>query len=270
MEKAEVSVITVMRDEWALVELLGENLASWCTDWHIVLTDDANEATSPSEEFTTRFPFARFHEHPLKLGASFDSARAIPLSVLANDWVLILDTDERIWPEVVERVIAESVRDPHVSGFWMARQNHVLGVPMHAPAFWPDWQMRFVRKDAVHFPDGIHKKYEIRGKTKYLEESEKFAIFHYSFRSTHQFLDKIQTYTTIEAETGNTLPASPIQALWPALRYFLVSMLKMRAAEDGDAGVHMIVCWTFYRYIAHVKAWEMAKAPPHFPEPEVR
>lgn len=262
----DVSVITVMRDEWDLVERLGKSL-SWCEDWHLVVTDDQPDQPDASAAFKELWgDRLSIHRHPLRLGDSFDAARGEALTHCRKPWVLILDTDERV-PDSTLTVITEAVENASssVGGFWFARQNYVLGHPLRSRAYWPDSQLRLVRTEAVKFPDGIHRKYDVEGRAEFLPETPEAAIHHFNFRSNDQFLDKIRTYSTIEMRTGHSEPLAPSAAIVPALKFLTSALFKMGGLRDGDAGIHLTICWAFYRYMSHVKGWERDNTPWDFP-----
>ena len=192
----DVSVITVMRDEWDLAYRLGNSIL-WCEDWHIVVTDDGVTETElralADRLLSTWGSRLSIHHYPIPLGDSFDAARASALPSVKNDWILVLDTDERV-PESTLETIKDAISDASddVGGFWFPRLNYVLTRPLFSPAYWPDWQLRLVRRTAVTFPDGIHNKYRVRGRSVHFEKSPEAAIHHFNFRSNDQFLKKIQ------------------------------------------------------------------------------
>src|SRR6476660_8456128 len=56
---------------------------------------------------------------------------AIPQA--ANEWVLILDADERITPELAKE-IRDTLVEPRHDGYWVYRLNHFMGHPIrHGP-----------------------------------------------------------------------------------------------------------------------------------------
>ncbi len=50
---------------------------------------------------------------------------AIPQA--ANEWVLIVDADERVTPELADEIVLELSRGPMEDGYWIYRDNHFLG-----------------------------------------------------------------------------------------------------------------------------------------------
>lgn len=247
----DLAVITVMRGERDLVEALSEDV-SWASEWHLV--DTADQATP----LNLTHHNAHVHHHPLPLGSNFDQARAQAVKSCTARWALVLDTDERVSPGLVARIREQlaglDANDVH--GVWLPRLNHVLGQPMRSPNQWPDWQLRLVRTSSVVFPHEIHQKYEVGGAVERWPADEALAIQHYPFRSTAQFLDKMNIYTTIEASQRPSTPMSPMRAFASSGKYFLVRFLKQRAFKDGQEGLHFCVVSAFVRYLASAKIWE--------------
>jgi hypothetical protein len=247
-----IATLTVMRGEY---DLLAELLPTieWAAEHHIV-------ETSPEvgDELSSRSG-VQVHHHPLPLGASFEDARAAALPAIGCDWMLIIDTDEKV-PDELARLLAAKAQewdDAGICGVWLPRLNHVRDTPLHHSSAWPDYQLRFLKTSATEFSPILHSAISVKGETTKLPAQENYALQHFAFRSTDQFLAKLNLYSSIEAEQKGPATGGYGRALTAASRIFLVRFVKMRGFRDGWAGFHFCLLLAFYEYLIRVKQREV-------------
>jgi hypothetical protein len=247
-----IAVLTVMRGE---IDLLPAMLASvaWAGERHVV-------ETGPDPQRTRAIAAsAVVHHHPLPPGASFEDARAAALDHIAARWILVLDTDERVPPTLADTLQNRAAEWTHddIDGVWIARRNYVLDSALNHSSGWPDYQLRFLRRAAVAFSPILHHAIRVDGTTVRLDAEPALAIEHRAFRSTDQYIDKINLYTGIEAAQAETFArATPGRAVFAAGRDFLARYVHMQGFRDGRAGLHYAICMSIYRYLALAKQWE--------------
>ncbi len=247
----EIATITVMRDEFARIPPLLEDL-SWAAERHIVVTGP--ELPSQLLDRVT------LHHAPRRLGASFDEARAEALSSVRARWVLVVDTDERVPSSLVDRLTAR-IQDPGadaLDGIWIPRRNHILGRPLRYSSVWPDYQLRFLRTDSAAFSSRIHNPVASDHKrVEWLPAADELAIQHFSFESTREFVAKLNLYTDIEAaQTEGTGRTGVARAAILGTRDFLTRYVRMQGFRDGSEGLHLSILMGFSRYLLESKRWE--------------
>ena len=131
-----LSVAIVAMDEEANI---GRTLASvrWADE--IVLVD------SGSKDRTREIAHehgARVVEEPWR---GYVAQKQYAVEFCTKDWVLLLDADEEVSPELAEE-IREALADPgDMNGFWLPRQNLFLGRWMRHGGFYPDPKLRLFR-----------------------------------------------------------------------------------------------------------------------------
>lgn len=247
-----IATLTVMRGEYELLEELLPTIG-WAAEHHIVET-----APEVGPELRDR-PGVHVHHHPLPLGAPFDDARAAALPAIGSDWLLILDTDEQA-PDALARLLAEQTAewdDAGICGVWLPRLNHVRNTPLHHSSAWPDYQLRYLKKSATTFSPTLHDGINVNGPTTKLPADEDCALRHYAFRSTEQFVAKLNLYSSIEAAQRGPATGGSGRALRSAIRNFLARYVKMRGYRDGWAGLHFSLLMAFYDYLIHAKQREL-------------
>ena len=247
----DIATLTVMRGEMDLLANLIPKLG-FAAERHVVDTSDEHL------DFDA-FPDAIFHRYPLHLGQSFDAARSVALPHIRSEWVLIVDTDESIPSELVDllRSKMSEFNSSGVQGVWIPRQNHVLRTAIRYSSAWPDFQLRFIRRDALSFSNRLHGAIVPVDRHIYLGADPAIAIQHQNFPSTKAFVDKINLYTSIEVDQIETDEIASVgSALLRAGREFLTRYVKMRGYRDGAHGLHFAVMMAFYRYLIAAKLWE--------------
>jgi glycosyltransferase involved in cell wall biosynthesis len=129
-----------------------------------------------------------------------------------HEWVLIVDADERITPEL-EREIRLAIRRPDVDGFYLNRRFWFLGGWINHCGYFPSWNLRLFRhglgryeqieiNDSAQSGDNeVHEHVLLDGRSKYLSG----PMEHYAFPDIATFIEKHNRYSTWEAEAREQL-----------------------------------------------------------------
>lgn len=91
----------------------------------------------------------------------FPAQRNRALTLSHGAWVLFLDADERVTPELAAelRAVLHSAPDT-ISGYWIPRRNLFFGRTLRGGGWYPDHQLRLLRRDAAHY-DERHQVHEV-------------------------------------------------------------------------------------------------------------
>ena len=81
-----------------------------------------------------------------KLKGNFSDFRNIGAKKAKNDWLLYVDTDEIVTPEL-QKIISKVIFSNEFSGYAIPRRNIVLGREMKHCGLWPDYVLRLIKKD---------------------------------------------------------------------------------------------------------------------------
>lgn len=255
IETPRIASVTVCRDERDRLERLLPQLA-WVQSRHLVATG----ARSTELEHLAQTNSTALHYHPLKLGAPFDDARRIAVDACDEDWVLIVDTDEALPDELVEYLVENLPRwhEAGVEGVRLPRLNHFRDSALVSPAFWPDFQLRLLRRSHVQFSSRLHQGIIPVEKVVQVPPQRSLAIIHDNCPSSSEFIAKMNLYSDIEAGQA---PAGqpPSRALLRTLRYLAALLIKRRGYKDGETGLHFALMMAMWHYLSDVKGWEMDK-----------
>lgn len=190
-----------------------------------------------------------------------EPARNFAISKASNDWILILDSDEEIPRSLAER-LKEMVAKPIVSDFVeIPRKNIIFGKWMKASGWWPDYQVRFFKKGKVIWSDKIHSQPQADGEQLILSAEEKYAIVHHNYQTVGQFIERMNRYTSVEAEQ---LIKQGYQFKWrdlveKPLGEFLSRFFGNKGFEDGLHGLTLSFLQGLSFLVVYLKIWENTK-----------
>lgn len=185
--------------------------------------------------------------------------RAVAVSKTTNDWVLYIDADEIITPELRDEIRALLAAEPPCRCYYILRKNYLLGRWIRGSGWHPNYCMRLFRKDAVSYSDRIHVDIAPRGTCGYL----KHGILHYSYDTLADYLEKLNRYTTILARQAYECGKRVSPRTWCAdfcivpFAHFFRKLVLCRGYADGWYG-YLIAVFTFFTiFLQNAKITEL-------------
>jgi len=214
-------------------------------------------------------------------------AWALANAPFRNEWVLILDADERVTDELRSE-IEEAIREGRQDGYYLDREFVFMGRSLRC--FRPNWNLRLFRHRLARMEDlqmqdlpgtgdnEIHEHIEVAGATGFLRA----PLLHDDDRGLTAWLDRHNKYATWEAHIYRKFRREPLGAhawsfwrldafrrkrvlrrVWarlpgrPALR-FVTWYVARRGFLDGRQGFIFCVLMAYYEFIIGVKMRELA------------
>jgi glycosyltransferase involved in cell wall biosynthesis len=206
-----------------------------------------------------------------------------------NQWVLIVDCDERITPELWDE-IATVIQDPNYNGYYLNRRVFFLGQWIRYGGKYPDWNLRLFKHKSGRYENlntedipntgdnEVHEHVILDGKVGYLKND----MLHIDFRDIYHWLERHNRYSNWEARvyynilTGNdesgTIGANLfgdavqrkrfLKKIWvklpfkPLLRFILFYFIRL-GFLDGKAGYIYGRLLSQYEYQIGVKLYEL-------------
>jgi glycosyltransferase involved in cell wall biosynthesis len=169
-------------------------------------------------------------------------------------WVLILDADERLTPELRSE-ISIVLENKTYNGFYIPRKNFFLGKWIRHGGWWPDYTLRLFRKDMAFMQDReVHEKVVVRGSTGYLKN----PMEHYTSRSLSDFIKKLENYSTLSAREmvqKDFMPGIFSLIFRPLFTFFKMFFLR-RGFLDGKYGLILSLLYSYYSFSKYTKLWE--------------
>ena len=193
----------------------------------------------------------------------FGAQKRYAVEQAKHDWVLCLDADERVSPELA-RSIDGVFRNgaPGAGAYALARRNRFLGRWLAHGEGYPDWNVRlFDRRRARWTEDPVHEHVEADVPVARLSGD----LLHASAESIEDYIAKQNLYTTLQARSmharGEHASAARL-ALSPLARFIRFYVVK-QGFLDGAAGFAHVAIGAFASFLKYVKlrALERSQAP---------
>ncbi len=136
---------------------------------------------------------ARFLQHPF---ANYAAQRNAALEAVTADWVFFVDADERTPPALAAEVRA-AIQTPGPVGWWTPRHNYLFGrLTLHA-GWYPDYQLRLLRRGYARFdPERhVHELARLDGGEGFLQN----PLIHLNYETVAEFIEKQYAYARYDA-----------------------------------------------------------------------
>jgi glycosyltransferase involved in cell wall biosynthesis len=238
-----LSVIIITRNEAADIGACLDSVA-WADEIIVVDSGSTDDTVAICQAFGARVDVAA--DWP-----GFGAQKNRALSHASRDWVLSLDADERVTPELrreIENIIAQA----HAAAAYdIPRLSSYCGRFMRHSGWYPDYVTRLFRRGAARFSDDVvHERLLVDGDTGRL----KHELLHYAFADAEEVLRKVDQYSTAGAQRMHargrraTLAGAVVRGLWSFLRTYVLKLGFL----DGREGFLLAVSnaeGTYYRYV---------------------
>jgi glycosyltransferase involved in cell wall biosynthesis len=162
------------------------------------------------------------------------------VSQATNDWILSLDADEVLTPQLAQEIRDLLEKDPEKNGYYMPFRMNYLGKTMKYGRAGREAKIKlYDRKFGEFTYTRVHERVEVRGTTGMLRN---YAI-HYSYADLSHHLRKINTYTSQAAE-GYVQEGKRFPKCWVALK-FPVSFFIFYILKGGMLNGYPGFMWAF-------------------------
>lgn len=187
-----------------------------------------------------------------------EPARVFGLTCLKGEWVFILDADERVSEELAEEIKSIISQPTSLDGYWVPIRNYHFGRWLKHGKLYPDLHLRFFKRAKGGYPEvGLHRGIVVDGQVGTLKKD----IIHYSYRDISHYFQKLNTYTSVEADRIVEQGRKPTgyDILIKPLHRFIKAYIFQAGFKDGLEG------WLFHQFsalyvmVSEIKAWEFYK-----------
>jgi glycosyltransferase involved in cell wall biosynthesis len=246
--KVPVSVVIVTKNEERNIQAALESVSDF--EDIVVLDSFSDDATiSICRRFTERVYQQDWQGYARQKQNAVDLAK--------KDWVLLLDADERVTPEL-KKELTVRLSDGSVYGYFIPRKNYFLGKWIRHGGWWPDYTLRLFRKDVSYVePREVHEKVVVKGPTGRTEN----PLEHYTYATISDYLKKMERYASLSADELSGRKSLPFLSmlLSPGFVFFKMYLLR-QGFRDGARGFMLAALYGFYTFVKYAKIWEKKSA----------
>ena len=253
-EKTKVSALLIVKNERRnIVEAL-ESLQGWVDE--IVVVDD--ESTDNTRELASAFTDKVFVRRMRLEGEqrNFAAAQA------RNDWVVAIDADERVTPELQQEIDRTlSIHDGVTIAYWVPRKNFLGDYWLRHGGWYPAPHIKLYHRKYLKWreipQDVVHPGVDIS--PGYRGAQLQAHLIHYNFKNIEDFIAKTNRQSTLEAIKWH-LEGKRVSLLWGFWRSFdrfWRRYVSKTGYKDGYYGFVAAFLSGFYQLAAYSKYREL-------------
>ena len=241
-----LSVIVITKDEEATIPRCLKSVA-WADEIVVVDSGSTDATQSISRQLGAKV-------HPTADWPGFGPQKNRALDLATSEWVLSLDADEWLTPELQAEVRNTVVSPGSQSAFRVPRASYFCGRLMRHSGWWPDPVLRLFRRGRARFSDDlVHERLIVDGTVGDLSS----LLMHESFVGFEEVLDKVNRYSSAGAQMmvadgrAGSLTSAVAHGVWTFVRTYVLKAGFM----DGREGFMLAVSNAEGVYYRYLKAW---------------
>jgi glycosyltransferase involved in cell wall biosynthesis len=243
--KLTVTVIT--RDEAANIAAALQSVA-WADEIIVVDSQSTDDTVAIARGLATRVVSRDW--------PGYSAQKNYAAEIASNDWILSLDADERVTPDLAEEIKRVLSGAPTQSGYRIPRVTWYLGRWIRSTDWYPDYQLRLYDRRAARWNGRrVHESVEPDSPP----GQPRHELQHYAYRDIADHLATIDRYTTLAAEQwlSEGRRTTTLQMLFHPRFAFIRNYLLRGGIRDGAVGLLVSRLNAYYVFLKFAKLWEL-------------
>ena len=174
----------------------------------------------------------------------------------SHDWVLSLDADEALSPQLAEEILQWKEQENNCEGYYLPRKTFFMGCWIEHTTWYPDRQLRLFRKSRGCWEGGrVHESFQVTGPT----ANFKGHIYHHTYASFSEYLEQLEQFSSLAArdrfEEGQRAQWVHLIFYPPAI--FFKNYLLRLGFLDGKPGLAVSILAAVSSLFKYLKLWEI-------------
>lgn len=229
------------------------NSASFTDEIILVLANSSDDTEKIAKSLKLPIKIVKTYD---EYNRNFSKWRNLGYKASSGEWIMYLDADERISPDLKNEIIS-TINSTHLLNYYaIPRANHFLGKRVRYGGSYPDYVKRLYNKKYFSGYRGyLHEEPIIKGEIGYLKND----LLHYTHRNLNSMLQKTLVWTDMEAEALFKSGHPPVY-WWRFPRMMLTKvwqrLIKEQMWRDGIVGWISVIFESFDTFIIYAKLWE--------------
>jgi len=250
MSTKKLTAIVIVKNEQDKITDCLESL-TWCNEVVVVDTGSVDNTVKIAKSYGARVIQSK--------KKSFDEWRNDGLKCALGEWVLYIDADERVTPDLQKEIdlLVNNKKSVINNAFAIPRKNIIFGKEFKFGGEYPDFQKRlFQKKSLVKWTGKVHEQPEFKGELRHLTN----ALIHLKHNNLSDMVKKTNDWSEIEAKLmfdANHPPMNIPRFISAIAREFWDRMIRKQGFRDGPEGVVYSLYQVFSRLVSYAKLWEM-------------
>lgn len=235
-------------------ELYLDKVLSHLTRFSEVLLYDSG-SEDQTFEIAKKYPNVVIHRGTFD---GFGKTHNLASSLCKNDWILSIDSDEIVTPELLEEIFNLKLETSTV--YSISRHNYYREKFIKGCGWYPDRVFRLYNKKTTSFTDALVHEAVITDNLKRCDLKE--PILHFPYKSTQDFIHKMQLYSTLFAkEKAGKKKATFLSALSHGFFAFFKSYFLKHGFLLGSQGFEISFYNGITAYYKYLKLRDLNNIP---------
>jgi glycosyltransferase involved in cell wall biosynthesis len=177
------------------------------------------------------------------------------------DWILSLDADEEVSPELAASINAllQAGQAPQFAGYTMNRRNMYFGKWIRRSGYYPDPKLRLIRRGAAEFElRDVHEDMKMQGELGHLRGD----LIHHAYPTLESFIEHANRYSSLGADMvvrERKVGFSVVNIVLRPLVRFIWAYFFRGGFLDGREGLLVLMNHAAYVSWKYAKAWEKSR-----------
>lgn len=253
--RARLSAVLIVKDE---AENMADCLAAlhWADEIVVVDGGSRDDTVAKARRFTDQV-------HVLPDWPGYGAQRQRAQALASGDWILMVDADERVTPELkaaIQQVLAD---DDRSQAYELPRLTWCFGRYIRHAGWYPDYVLRLYPAQGGGYDDAlVHEQVVLAAGVERVRL--KGDLIHYSYRDLHHYLVKSAGYARSWADQRQAQGrnASLASGLLHATGCFLRMYLFKAGFLDGRAGLLLALLSAHSTFVKYADLWVRAQGRP--------
>ena len=177
----------------------------------------------------------------------------------SHDWILSIDADERVTPELAAEIQALFCGTPPFQIYSVPRRNYVGKRWLRHGGWYPSPQVKLYKRTVFRWEEAtVH----CRALSDQPWGSLRGDLIHYSYRDLGDFIGKLNRQTTLEAQKwiqdGRKMTRG--KGMWRTFDRFCRAYIGKKGYKDGWIGFVAAALGGLYQFVSYAKYWETKNA----------
>lgn len=243
----KISVVVIAKNEEDMIKTCLESV-KWVDEIIVVDNGSIDKTSEIAKSYSNKVFKLRSND--------FSETRNFGMGKTTGDWVLYIDSDERVL-EPLREEIKVLIENEKYSAYAISRKNIFFGKPVNYGPYKEDWIIRLLRKkDFEGWIGQVHEYPKFSGNLGYTKNS----LIHLTHRNIDQIVFKSLEWSKIDAKLRLDSNHPKMNA-WRFLRIinteFFNQIVIRKGLFGGTVGIIDSILQTFSLFITYVRLWQM-------------
>jgi glycosyltransferase involved in cell wall biosynthesis len=248
--KIPLSVVIITKNEESRIKECLESV-EWADDLVLVDDESTDKTVEIAQNYTERIFKRKMDIEGRHRNWAYAQAR--------NSWILSLDADERVTPELKEEIAGLLSSPGNFRGFAIPRRNYIGSYWVRYGGWYPGAQLKLFRKESFRWEEAeVHPRPILDGAWRVLKSD----LIHYSYKSFEDFLQKMNNQTNLEAAKWlrDKRRMGIGLVFWRTYDRFMRTYFTKKAYKDGFVGFMVAFFAGLYQIISFAKYRELLQS----------